>query len=129
VTLDISKTSGEGRLVVPVRRTGIEVKAQSYVVLGRVRDDARPDHVAYGFIDDFTPDLYTNGIIDVLSCGELVDRLLYFNLPDKGTLAFDGDLALTAAANDEASAWCNDDRVDGSAAQGTPAGKNLSCKK
>ena len=45
--------------------------------------------------------------VDVITCGRLVDRMIYRNLPADGSLAFDGDVdPPDAVANDDEPSWC-----------------------
>lgn len=118
----VSKTNGQGLVNIPIRRLGITVPALGYVVLGRVRDDTKPDYIAYGYSDDFPNDLYLNGIIEVWYCGKMIDRVVYYNLPEKGTLSFDGGEKNTYQSNDDQAFWCVDEI-------GTPGGQNKICAK
>ena len=120
----------EGRIL--VRDPDVVVAAGGYVVLGRFAD-AEPAHIDYGYELDFTSDLYDSAAIDVIACGTQVDRVVYHNLPNLGTLSLDGAIAPpSAAANDDEASWCvddNDDQPDASelGIRGTPGQGNIAC--
>jgi len=134
VTLNIRKLDGSGEREIVVRDRDVSVAGQDYIVLGRQSGEL-PAHVDYGYEDDFSSDLYSDAIIQLYACEELVDQLVYRNLPSEGTLAFDGSLTLTAVSNDEESNWCVDATdpppQDGGTTQvglpGTPGEVNRPC--
>jgi len=103
--------------------------------------------VQYGYRVDYDRDLPAEGVLEVASCGALVDRVVYRGLPSRGTLGLDGAKAPDAGANDDPAAWCVDATppggapVDGGAAPadlagsgsmlgipGTPGARNRPCK-
>ncbi|HUU01908.1 MAG TPA: hypothetical protein VM425_10730 [Myxococcota bacterium] len=137
LVLDIKMLSGGGEHEIAVRRP-LTVSAGGYVVLGRFTDDPleRPEYIDYGFEDDYSGDLYTDAILEARSCGEVIDHLVYHDLPTAGTLGFNGGLELSAAANDNESDWCIDDTPynpgDGGTTQvgipGTPGQRNKTCE-
>jgi hypothetical protein len=134
VTLNIRKLDGSGERDIVVRDRTVSVAGQDYIVLGRHSDEL-PDHVDYGYEDDYSSDLYADAIIQLYACEVLVDQLVYHDLPSEGTLAFDGSLTLTAVSNDEESNWCVDatepPASDGGTTQvglpGTPGEANRPC--
>jgi hypothetical protein len=67
--------------------------------------------------DDFLPD---DGVLDLVSCGEVLDKVVWHGLPGTGSLAFDGGVVPSAAANDDEAAWCASDAP-------TPAKENPPC--
>lgn len=123
--------------VIMVRDEGLIVGPGGYMVLGRRRPDQLPDHVDYGYEEDFSSDLYTAGQLALYVCNELVDYVVFQNLPTVGSLAFDGDLELTVDVNDNAdpsdleSDWCNDASEVASPTEvgtpGTPGEQNRPC--
>jgi hypothetical protein len=130
--LELQKLDGTGALGFIVRRRGVEVEPGGYAVLGRFADGAEPSHVDYGYRGDLDSSLHGSGAIEVVACDVTVDRLIYRNLSDRGTLALDGAIdPPTAEANDDAGATCVDDAVDPAApsagARGTPGEENPAC--
>ena len=102
--------------------------------------DRLPPDADYGFGDDYTRDLPAGAIVEVWSCGVLIDSLLYRALPDVGTLSLSGaappDAALNDVASDDAGAvvapFCADETpaVGGGTdvgLPGTPGAPNLEC--
>jgi hypothetical protein len=79
--------------------------------------------------DELTP----SGVLDVLACGVLVDRVTWTQLPREGSLALSGATLPDALVNDAASAWCADARpadppsVTELGVPGTPGQENPSC--
>lgn len=119
--------SGETRILV---RTSLEIAAGSYVVLGQFDDGSAPEHVDHGYGSD-AAGLYDSAAIDILACGELVDRVVYRDLPATGTRAYDGAMDPDALGNDDEQAWCDDTRSAGDplppGAPGTPGQGNSIC--
>jgi hypothetical protein len=134
VTVNIRKLDGSGERDIVVRDRTVSVLGQDYVVLGRQSGEL-PAHVDYGYEDDFSSDLYVDAILQLYACEEMVDQVVYHDLPSEGTLAFDGSLTLTAVSNDEESNWCVDATEpppqDGGTTQvglpGTPGEVNRPC--
>ncbi len=105
-------------------RGSLDVASDDYVVLGVDRvcsssecTERLPPGADYGFGMDYTRDLPAAGaIVEVWSCGQLLDSALYRALPDEGTLSLSGDAPPDAALNDVASddagdpllPWCAD---------------------
>ena len=108
-----------------VRDADVTIEAQGYVVLGRLGGNL----VDYAYTVDFDKDLYENARIRVLACDVVADEIVYWGLPNTGSLAYDGGLEPDAAANDNADAsdsesnWCVDDTDD----IGTPGEPNRAC--
>lgn len=134
VTLNIKKLDGSDERDIVVRDHTLSVSGQGFVVLGRFTRDL-PEHVDYGYEDDFSSDLYVDALLEVHACGELVDRVVYRDLPAAGTWAFDGGQVLTAITNDDEVNWCTDAAeappADGGTTQvglpGTPGEVNRPC--
>ena len=134
----ISELDGSGEKRITVRET-LVVEPGGRAVLGKLRADGQtPSDM--DFAEAFSGDFPDDGFIDVIVCGELIDRVVYQNLPSEGTLSFDGALEPDAASNDEANAdaveprWCVDDRDPDPDAPmielgkpGTPREENLEC--
>jgi len=126
-----------GEKIIMVRDEGLTVEPGGYVVLGHQSPSLLPDHVDYGYDEDFNSDLYSSGQLELYVCNELVDYVFFQNLPTVGSLAFDGDLELTVDANDNAdpnhidSNWCNDASEVPSPTEvgipGTPGEQNRPC--
>ena len=144
VVVHLTDTQGSSPQEVFIRNRTLRVPAGGYVVLGRFPDDERPAHVQYGYRLDLDENLHVDGVIEVLSCGRLLDRVVYHDLPTRGTRAFDGAQGLDGTANDDQRAWCNDQTPpagpagDGGAPgsdggtpnlgiPGTPGAKNRPC--
>jgi len=138
LVLQLKKLDGSSKATLAVRSYELEVDDGDYVVLGRLpQGDDLPDHLDYGYEDDFASDLYMDGILQVYGCEELpVDQVVYYDLPAEGSLSFDGNLEPSAEANDEEDNWCVDDTEvqpgDGGTPQagipGTPGEGNRPCE-
>ena len=132
IELRLRQLDGTSQVSIVVRQQGVGIEANGYLVLGRFEPGNLPDHVDYGYTADFESDLYADGILDLYVCGELVDTVIYHNLPETGSLAFDGGLDLTTSANDDENNWCNDatsvgDNPTEVGTPGTPGEQNLPC--
>ncbi len=113
-------------------RDPIAVAANSYLVLGRQTAGLEPDHVDYGYVADIDKSLFDPAAIQVYSCGQLIDQVVYRGLPSRGTFGLDGAIdPPTAAANDDESAWCDDITEDAQSdtmgLRGTPREPNQIC--
>lgn len=134
VTINIRKLDGSSERDIVVRDRTLSVSGQDFSVLGRHSDEL-PEHIDYGYEDDFSSDLYDDAILQVYACGEMVDQVVYHDLPSAGTWAFDGSQTLTAVSNDIEADWCNDTTEpppqDGGTTQvglpGTPGEVNRPC--
>ncbi|RLB53294.1 MAG: hypothetical protein DRI34_13620 [Deltaproteobacteria bacterium] len=136
LTVNLRKLDGSGEHDLVVRDRQLVLDAGGYFVMGRFPADpgGLPGWVDWGYEDDFAGDLYSDAIIEVRSCGELVDRLVWRNLPGAGSWSYDGNLTPDAAGNDDDAAWCVDDTpaaVDDGGTQaglpGTPREANHPC--
>ncbi len=120
-----------------VRAEDFTIEPGTYVTFGNHDPLTQPGFVDYTFItdyfttrapdadeelallelglepEDFTgrqpKDLERAGRIDLVACGQLIDRLRYETLPSEGSLILDGALEPDAEANDDASNLCVDD--------------------
>jgi hypothetical protein len=121
----------EGRVI--IRMPQVTVSAGGYLVLGRFPQADTPSHVDYGYQEDFDTDLYNGGAVDVMACGEQIDRVIYRDLPSRGTWALDGAIdPPDAVANDDETRWCQDDNEDSPdttqlGIRGTPGEGNITC--
>ncbi len=90
---------------------------------------ALPDHADYDFSDqwDLASGLYDAAVLEVRACGQVVDRVVYRDLPDGGTWSLDGRVAPDAAANDDESSWCVDAAEADRGYPGTPGERNREC--
>jgi hypothetical protein len=105
----------------------------TYFVVGRFPAGEEPSYVQYGYAGDFDGDLPTGAAVDVFSCGELVDRMIYRSLPSEGTWSFDGAVDPPEdTGNDDEDAWCVDLTEDGDTPsmgiRGTPGEMNIPCE-
>lgn len=105
--------------------------ADDYYVLGLISDTMLENGVDYGLAGDYDGDLYEDGLLDLVSCGETIDRVDYENLPKAGTWSL-GVVPPDAEANDDASLWCVDATpTDGPTTElgvpGTPGEENRPC--
>lgn len=124
VTLELRKIDGGSEARIVVRVPALVVDADAYVVLGAYTGTL-PPYADYGYLSDFSSNLFSAGAIEVAACGTLVDRVVYRDLPVQGTWAFDGNLAPDATANDDEGAWCAD--AAGVGFPGTPRERNHPC--
>ncbi|MCA9573927.1 MAG: hypothetical protein R3B40_02220 [Polyangiales bacterium] len=95
---------------ITVRDAQLSVASGDYVVLAvdtTCSSDTcvtrLPADADYGFGRDYTRDLPSGAIVELRSCGALVDSLLYRALPSAGTLALSGSAPPDANDNDVAS--------------------------
>ncbi|RME25914.1 MAG: hypothetical protein D6806_07080 [Deltaproteobacteria bacterium] len=121
LVLEIYKLDGSGRHQMVVRDHDARLDPGEYYVLGRFPPDSPPPHVDWGFEDDFSGDIYTDAVLEVRSCQQLLDRVVWRNLPSEGSLSYDGRLQPDAALNDDDANWCND-RTPSESDGGTQAG-------
>ena len=97
-------------------------------LLGSLADP--PPEVDYSFNADFTVDervedsdgtllipvtldsdpkeLFANARVELWACDQLVDSVVYAELPSMGTYAYDGALPPDAEGNDDPTRWCTD---------------------
>ena len=119
------KVDGSAEIRIIVRSDGESVGAGSYAVLGRFPRGTEPAHVTYGYLSDYSENLYSAAEITLTACGNTLDRVIYRTLPTAGSLGFDGGKTLDAASNDTEGAWCADGQGDGK--PGTPLARNRPC--
>jgi hypothetical protein len=129
----LTQLDGSNEVWLTVREPGLTVDASGFFVMGRFPAGTEPDHVDYGYASDFESDLYpAGGLLELYVCNELVDTVIFRDLPETGSLAFDGEAPLTAESNDEEALWCNDDAdvnqdPNETGIPGTPGAPNRPC--
>jgi hypothetical protein len=133
LSVELIRLDGSGPARILVRVDGVTVPAGGYAVLGRFATGQEPVHVDYGYLHDFSSNLYDSAAVDLVACGERVDRVVYRDLPRVGTLSYDGDLTPDAMGNDDEDAWCVDDVPEDSTTElgvpGTPGQPNRPCNR
>jgi len=130
--LDGSPVDGDLSLTFLVREP-LPVAPGGYVVLGTLPlDEARRPELDYSFNADFRreppeieeasggvvtlpPDenadpreLFGNARLQLHACDQLVDELIYVELPTMGTFSYDGSVVPDAEGNDDLTRWCTD---------------------
>jgi hypothetical protein len=111
---------GSSEIPILVRRS-LMIGSDDYAVLGLFFDAEVPAHVDYGFLDDFEGSWLASAAIDVETCGQLVDRATYDELPDVGTYSL-GAMPPDADDNNLLTSWCTD-----ATTAGTPGAANTAC--
>jgi len=111
----------------------IQVPPGTYFVIGGFPSGEEPAHVALGYGDDFTDELPNGAAVDLFSCGVLVDRMIYRELPAEGTWSFTGAVdPPEGGMNDDEDAWCVDQTADEDTEtmgiRGTPGEANIPCE-
>jgi hypothetical protein len=124
LTVKLRKIDGGSEAHIIVRAPALTVDAGAYVVLGAYTGTL-PPYADYGYLLDFSSNLYAAAAIELEACGVLIDRAVYRLLPGQGTWAFDGNQTPDATANDDEGAWCADSAGVGS--PGTPRERNNPC--
>lgn len=109
-----------------------EAEPGGYFVLGRFSAGDEPDYIQYGYAADFDDELPGGGAVDVYSCGELIDRMIYRSLPSEGTYSLSGEIdPPEGSENDAEGAWCvdltEDDDTPSMGIRGTPGKMNIPC--
>lgn len=150
VVLVLWRLDGSGEREVMVRDRGLVGDPGGCVVLGlfggagrgAVADgweDAKapdagsagslPPYADYDFSEqwDLKTGLYDAAVLEVRACGVLVDRVVWRDLPDRGTWSLDGRVGFDAAANDDEARWCVDAQEADGRYPGTPGKRNREC--
>jgi hypothetical protein len=119
-------------------RSALSLAPEQYIVFGN-QPGAGGDHVDYDYFSDIASQstsenpklLYDTGAIELESCGERIDLLVYRNLPSTGSLVLDGDVPPDAVDNDNEVNWCVDNAEDAMSEElgirGTPQEENPIC--
>jgi hypothetical protein len=106
---------------------GLAIEPGAYVVVGGVVEEARPDHVDYGYGNDLGDLRNTAGAL-AIACGETaIDAVLYAEATDATSRGFDGARAPDATANDDLLLWCDATTAFGDEITGTPGAVNDAC--
>lgn len=116
----LTKLDGSGEAQILVRDAALSVPAHGYAVLGRFTPGDLPPNADYGYAQDYAGDLYPSGVVELASCGNVIDTAIYDGLPITGTLALDGAAPPDATANDSSAGWCIDPTSAGTPRQGNP---------
>ena len=128
----IAEVDGSSTSVFVVRDEDVEVAAGEYVVFGRVVPGTEPEHVDYGYADEYDDELPNVASVDLIACGRLVERTIYRNLPERGTYSFSGAFEPPDdAENDDEDNWCVNETEDVetpiNGVRGTPGERNPPC--
>ena len=125
--LTLQTAKDDGSSVKEHSIVGLSVEAGSYVVVGGVIEDARPEHVDYGYGNDLGDLRNTSGAISV-ACGEVaIDGVLYAEAADATSRGLDGSRPPDATLNDDLSLWCDATTMFSDEIIGTPGGANDAC--
>lgn len=147
VVLAFARLDGSGERQVLVRNRGLMVNPGGCAVLGLFSGtgglsaaedagdaDARPEvplplYADYDFLDqwDLKTGLYGAAVLEVRACGDVVDRVVYRDLPDRGTWSLDGRVTPDASVNDNEAKWCVDAGEPDLGYPGTPGERNREC--
>lgn len=112
-------------------RRHLPVAAGAYFTIAPVADTLLPAQVDYGGLVDFvgaSAAVFPRGDVTLVACGDVIDRVVYDELPEVGTRSL-MTMPPDAERNDDAGAWCTDAIVPEDAttelgAPGTPGGSN-----
>jgi len=112
-----------------VAQPGPDVDLDAPEAPDRLSESGLP-YAAYDFSDqwDLSSGLYDAAVLELRACGVLVDRVVYRDLPDRGTWSLDGSLPPSADANDAAERWCVDSSGADLGYPGTPGVRNRPCE-
>ncbi len=113
-------------------RNATSIAPASYATFGKQIAGDEPAHVDYGYLSDIDGKLFDSAAVEVVSCGERIDLLVYRNLPTKGSVILDGSIdPPTAAANDDEANLCldqiEDEKTEQDGIRGTPQEGNPVC--
>lgn len=127
-----TRLDGSGEHTFTLRQDPLPIGPHDYFVMGRFPPDDLPAHVDYGYADEMSSDLYSDGILELVVCGDVMDRVIYHGLPTVGTLSLDGSQVPSVDANDDESNFCTDDADVGTdptqvGIPGTPGESNRPC--
>lgn len=131
LSVQVIKLDGSSRSEFLIRRS-LPVSAGAYAVFGNNLPGLESSHVDYGYGADFPGKLPDSAAIEITTCGERADLLVYRNLPPKGSLILTGEDEPDATTNDDELAWCVDEREDeqtpNNGIKGTPQEANPVCE-
>lgn len=120
--IDIRALDGSKSARIDVRDVNASVDARGYFVIGKSLPGEEPPQIDYGWGLSLDGDLYGAAVLELRGCGELIDEVLWRNLPTAGSLQLDGSATPNANTNDQESAFCASP-----AAAGTPRAENATC--
>ena len=129
--LDLLRPDGSSALDMIVRYNR-PLAAGGYYVLGFVSDTMLANGVDYGLAGEHDGELYEDGVLSLVACGETIDKVVYNDLPKAGTWSL-GASPPSAEDNDGEMAWCVDgtEAPDGPTTElgvpGTPGEVNRPC--
>jgi len=125
---DGSAPTGDFDGIILVRQSLVVASGQR-VVIGTGPTGSPPPATDYAAGADFEGDMPDAGLVDLATCGQVVDLVNYGELPTLGTLTLDGSVDPDAASNDLPANFCTDDRPTGAGNEipGTPGEANPPC--
>jgi len=109
ISVNLIKLDGSGDFHFLVRDPDVEIAARDYAVLSGTVAADKP-FTTYAFGDEEDASLYDGAFVEIYSCEDEVDRMLYRSLPDQGTWSLDGASEPDAEDNDSTDdpIWCVD---------------------
>jgi hypothetical protein len=103
------------------------IEPGDWAVLGGVLEEARPEHVDYGYGNDLGDLRNTAGQL-ALGCGEVsIDNVLYEEATDMTSRGLDGSRVPDATVNDDLTLWCDATTIFSDEIVGTPGAANDAC--
>lgn len=141
--LVVARPDGSGKRTLWVRDYGLVSDPGSFFVLGlglptsqAGAQDAAISKLVFPLAYDASQDwtlqtgFYPAGVLELWACGELIDRVVYRELPENGSLALNGVLwPPTAEGNDSVESWCKDTEIGQYGFPGTPSERNRPCSE
>lgn len=138
--LEFTQLDGTSPVAFVLRDEDLAIEPGDYLVVGGGPPDDFP-YIDYDYTPDFHSstnvdaprDLYGAATLDLISCGVVLDHLVYMGLPSEGTLSLDGSAPPDAAANDDSrEGWCantspGEGPQTGIGLNGTPGEANPPC--
>lgn len=94
LAIRVMALDGGSRQEFRIREAGAVAAPGTYRVLALTEPDGREG------------DLPDGGVMDLVSCGDVLDRVVWRKTPDEGALALGGGVEPAADANDDEGAWC-----------------------
>jgi len=120
--MDLRSLDGSKSARIDVRSPGLTLPARGYFVIGNSLPGEEPTYVDFGWGLSLTGSLYGAAVLELRGCGELIDEVLWRNLPTTGSLQLSGSATPNATTNDQESAFCQS-----ADPAGTPQQENPSC--
>ncbi|HTM19596.1 MAG TPA: hypothetical protein VL172_03785 [Kofleriaceae bacterium] len=108
------------------------IDPSSYLVMGGVLPDLKPDYVDYGYGADLrvgsSRGLPNSDGRIAMQCGDvMVDEMTYVEAAEAASLAFDGQTAPDYTLNDDTAMWCDSTTEFETGSFGTPGSANDGC--